>query len=101
MGTAAGTNKKKNEKLLPGHLISIKMNILEEILNQTKKSICKIICNNGAMGTGFFCFLPFPNKDKKLPTLKTNNHILEEPNIEVGKSIKFSINDEKNILLYY
>jgi len=102
MGTSGNTNKKKNEKFIPGHLISIKMNILEEILNQTKKSICKIICNNGAMGTGFFCFLPFPNKDKKLPTLITNNHILEEPDIEVGKSIKFSINDEKkyfNIIL--
>jgi len=95
MGTAGGTKNKKNEKLLPGHLISIKMNILEEILSQTKKSICKIICNNGAMGTGFFCFLPFPNKDTKLPTLITNNHILEESDIEVGKSIKFSINDEK------
>ena len=101
MGTGSSTNK-KNEKYLPEHIISVKTNILEEILKQTQKSICKIICNNGIIGTGFFCFLPFPNKDKKLPTLITNNHILEESDIEIGKSIKFSINDEKkyfNIIL--
>ena len=94
MGTGSTTNK-KNEKYLPGHIISVKRNILEEILKQTQKSICKIICNNGIIGTGFFCFLPFPNKGKKLPTLITNNHILNESDIEIGKSIKFSINDEK------
>ena len=65
----------------------------EEILNLFKleKSMCKISFEipNGSkgMGTGFFCELDnnFPIKY----ALFTNNHILNESNIEVGKKIKF------------
>ena len=46
----------------------------EEILNQMKKSICKI--NGTKKGTGFFCYINYEEKD--IPCLLTNYHILDE-----------------------
>ena len=42
-----------------------------------------------------FCFLPFPDKATKLRTLITNHHILKKKDIEIGKTIKFTVNDDK------
>ena len=65
----------------------------EKILFQMKNCICKIINNEGNKGTGFFCRIPI--NDKLMPFLITNNHILDESEIENNKILEFSINDGK------
>ena len=61
----------------------------EEILNQMKKSICKI--NGTKKGTGFFCYINYEEKD--IPCLLTNYHILDEKFIKKNKKIEISMND--------
>ena len=63
------------------------------IINQMKYSVCKIHKKGNNEGTGFFCKLPY--KSKPLPFLITNNHVLESKDIEINKSVKISLNDEK------
>ena len=76
----------------------IPSNKLENILKQAETSICKIKCSEEKIGTGFFCLIPFPDKNNLLPVLVTNNKILTKNDIMNNKIIKFSIkNDEKNI----
>jgi len=58
------------------------------ILSQMENCICKIVKDNGEKGTGFFCSIPFPDKNNLLNTLITNNHILNENDIENDKCIK-------------
>ena len=65
------------------------MKILEE---KMQSQICKIECKGGH-GTGFFCKII--NDDNILKVFMTNNHVLNKDDIEPGKIIKFSINDEK------
>jgi hypothetical protein len=62
-------------------------------VEKSEKQICKVYCNNGACGTGFFCnILDGWNLFK---VLITNNHVLNQNDIIIGKKIKFSINNEK------
>ena len=56
-----------------------------------KNCICIIFKENGRKGTGFFCKIPFNNNI--LPVLITNNHILNENDIEDGKIINLMINN--------
>ena len=65
------------------------------ISQQAKNNILKIINQRNVTGTGFFCLIPFPDKTNLLPTLITNNHVLNEYDIETKKKIKFS-SQEKN-----
>lgn len=90
-----GTSGVTKERHVKGSPYSVDIDILENILEQTKKSICKIICKNDIYGTGFFCFLPFPDKATKLRALITNNHILGKSDIEIGKTIKFTVYNDK------
>jgi hypothetical protein len=64
------------------------------ILKQMEEKICKIIVESKT-GTGFFCKIPFPDDCNLLPVLITNNHVLEEKDIEINKKIKFSLNDDE------
>ena len=80
------------EKLIPGSPPSIPINKLNLISEQSKNCIFKIVTEN-AIGTGFLCLIPFPDKLHPLPTLITNNHVLTENDIEIGKIIKFSSNE--------
>ena len=61
-----------------------------------EKLICKIECNNGSYGTGFFCKLIFG--EYFLRVLITTNNVLNKNDIEICKKIKFSIDNEK---IYY
>ena len=70
----------------------IKKEILEVILEQIQKSICKIQCKKGKTGTGFFCLIPFPDKTSQLRTIITNNHVLGQSDIGIGSTINFSLN---------
>ena len=57
-----------------------------------KSCICKIYKNN-ITGTGFFCKIPFQNQ--LLPVLITNNHVLKEEDIKIGKIIELTLNNNK------
>ena len=46
-------------------------------MEQMKKCICKIKLKD-IQGTGFFCKIPFPDINKRLPVFITNNHIINE-----------------------
>ena len=72
-----------------------------KIIEQMKKSICKIT-NNSEQGTGFFCKIPFPNKNKELPVLITNNHIIDDNLLNKNSKITIKIKDDpeqKNLRL--
>ena len=67
-----------NEQLINNKPSIIPYENIEEILNQMNKNICMIKTENGKQGTGFFCKIPFPNKENLLPVLMTNNHIINQ-----------------------
>ncbi len=64
----------------------------EKILEQMKKSICKIHKIGGIKGTGFFCKIPY--NSNLLTVLITNNHILNKNDIKEGQKIVISINND-------
>ena len=64
----------------------------QTILSQMKNSICKIKINN-ANGTGFFCKIPYENKEMNV--LMTNYHILDEKYYNQNDSLNLFINDEE------
>ena len=68
-----------------------------EILNRLSKThVCKINCNDGTTGTGFFCNIPI-GWGNYLAVLMTNNHVLDLNSIQPGQTINFSLdNDNKN-----
>ena len=66
----------------------------EEIINQMKKNICKIKAEE--QGTGFFCKVPFPDKDLMLKVLITNNHVINEDILyKTDAKISIFIKEEK------
>ena len=82
------------EKYILQSVFPIPIEGLEKILFQMKSCICKIFNKNtGQAGTGFFCKIPFPNKLNLLPVLITNNHALNQNDIETGKIIDININN--------
>ena len=85
----------QNEKFIEKSITPISIKNTENILFQMKNCICKIYKKDGIKGTGFFCNIPFPNEFNLLPVLVTNNHILEEKDIQKNKIIEFTINDDK------
>ena len=72
----------------------------KKILEQMTKNICKI--NIGEeRGTGFFCKIPFPNKDNMLPVFITNNHLINEKllNEDNGKiNIKIKEGESEKVI---
>ena len=89
----------KFEKLIENSPNPVEIKGTENILFQMKNCICKIY-NKNKKGTGFFLKTPFPGKNTPLYLLVTNNHILEESDLENGKIIETTINDDdfsKNI----
>ena len=86
------SHKVIEEKLIPNAPPSIPANGLILISEQSKNCIFKIV-NKNAIGTAFLCLIPFPDKLHPLPTLITNNHVLTENDIKIGKIIEFSSNE--------
>ena len=60
---------------IAGYPNIITFDCTKEILNQMEKNICKIKIGEN-QGTGFFCKIPFPDKNNMLKVLITNNHII-------------------------
>ena len=87
-----------NEEGLIEHfptLLSIRCT--EKILEQMKKNICKIKTQI-TEGTGFFCKIPFPNKENLLKVLITNNHIINKELFNSKIEISIYEKNEKIIL---
>ena len=80
------------ESLLNGYPNVISYECTKKIIEQMERDICKI--NIGMnQGTGFFTKIPFPNQNKMLPVLITNNHvinndILNKDNMNIELDIK-------------
>jgi len=66
---------------------------LKIILQQKANSICKIYKENKAIGTGFLCIIS--NKSYNIPVLFTCNHVLNEKDVTIGKTINLTLNDDK------
>jgi len=80
------------EKLIEKQPIPVSIEGTKKILFQMENCICKIYLEDGQKGTGFFCKILFNND--LLPVLITNNHVLNEKDIENNKIIQLNINDE-------
>ena len=81
------------EKDLKGFSKAISIGALEFLILKCKESICKIYCNDNGHGTGFFSNIQY-DYNIILKVLISNNHVLKEDDLTIGKKIKFSINDE-------
>ena len=93
---------KINENNLEKHITGIiKPTPFYRLQKYSKKTgaICLIINENNDYkinGTGFFCEIKI--KEQKIKGLFTNNHILNQNDIQIGKTINFIIRDiEKDI----
>ena len=71
----------------------IELKNTEILLNQMKNCIWKIYLENGKKGTGFFCKIPFPDKNRLITVLITNNHVINE---EYPEKILLLFNNENN-----
>ena len=66
-----------------------------KILEQMEKNICKITIES-EQGSGFFCKIPFPDKNHFLPVFITNNHVINEKILyEKDSKIKIYIKEKK------
>ena len=75
--------------------ISVTMEDTEnKILFQMKNCVCEILKDNGSKGTGFF--LQYNHNNELLHLLITNNHVLNEDDINNKKIIEISLNDNKD-----
>ena len=83
------------ESLLNGYPNVISYECTKKIIEQMERDICKI--NIGMnQGTGFFTKIPFPNQNKLLPVLITNNHVINNDILNKDK-IKLDIKKEEDI----
>lgn len=63
----------------------------ETILKQMKNCVCQINKGEGKSGSGFFCYIPYENKELKV--LITNYHVIDEKYIKEKKDINLRINN--------
>ena len=85
------------ETLIENQPVPVDLEGTRLILSQMENCICKIVNDDGRKGTGFFCNIPFPDKNNLLNVLITNNHVLNANDIKNGKIIKLIIySKEKN-----
>ena len=94
-----------NEELLNANPFIIPIECTKKILEQMEKCICKIKIDN-KKGTGFFCKIPFPDKNNMIPVFITNNHIINNINEEIliyieeeCKERKILINNDRKIYM--
>ena len=82
------------EKELSNQPQAMSMRVFKMLEEISRTHVCKIFCEDGSHGTGFF--LNINDLDINLKVLMTNNHVLNEKNIESDKTIKFSLDNDKN-----
>jgi V8-like Glu-specific endopeptidase len=83
----------KKEVLIQDQPIPVPIEGIKKILFQLENCICQIYNKNGGKGTGFFTKILF--KNKLLPVLITNNHVLEEKDIKDNEIIELTMYDKK------
>ena len=83
------------EKQLYNHPTSLSKDQNSIIMKYMEKCVCKIILENGDKGTGTLCKITIPNKEDSLPVLITNNHVLNDRDIDFNKTIILTLNDDK------
>ena len=66
----------ENASRLEGYPSVVSYEFTKKIINQMENSISKISIEK-LQRTGFFCKIPFPNNDNKLPVFITNNHVIK------------------------
>ena len=86
------------EKLLSDQPLPIRLDDMKVIIEQMENCICRIFEKDNSCSTGFFCKIPFPDTLNLLPVLITNNHVLNEKCISLGKKISFTLNNEKKLI---
>ena len=86
----------EKEKYLKNYPVPISLESTEKIITQMRNNICKIYIN-GNNGTGFFCKIPFPDKNNLLTVFITNNHIINQDYLDKEENITISINNDKII----
>ena len=68
----------------------------KKIIEQMEKNICKITIGENR-GTGFFCKIPFPDKNNMLSVFITNNHVINKDILYKDDSkIEIDIMEENN-----
>ncbi len=91
-------NKKKKKDYIPESTIIGEKSVIsiDEVKRiETKfNTICKILKENDENGTGFFCKINI--KGKEMKTLFTNNHVLNENNINKNSIIKIMYDKKEN-----
>ena len=75
-----------NESILLGYPNIISYESTQKIIEQMEKNVCKIKIDD-FQATGFFCKIPFPDKAHTLPTLITNNHVINNDLLNKKDSI--------------
>ena len=93
-------SENETEKLLFKYPNIISFESTKTTIKQMEKKICKIKIRDN-QGTGFFCKIPFPDKEHYLTTLITSNHIINEKILkEEDKIILIKIKEEveKNVI---
>ena len=85
-----------NEKILKNYPIPVFLEQTKTIVDQMQKGVCKICLDDGSKGTGFFCKIPYPDKNNLLPVFITNNHVISEKYLNDGKNIIIKRNIDQN-----
>ena len=83
--------KRINEGGINGAIDILTVLQIEIILNQMKKSICKI--KGQTIGTGFFCKIEIDKE--KFPVLITNFHVIDDKFIELNKKVKIQLYNDR------
>ena len=81
------------EVLIEDQPIPVPIEGIKKILFQLENCICQIYQKKGGKGTGFFCKILFQNQ--LLPVLITNNHVLNEKDIENNEIIELTMYNDK------
>ena len=82
------------EGLIKGSIDSMTIDKIDIITDQMKKYIYKIIGNK--IGTGFFCKILY--KDKLIPVMITNYHIINDNYLENNEQIEICINNDSKLI---
>jgi len=68
----------------------VHMEILNKVNDFARRSVCKILSNDGSTGSGFLAWLPVASAQKQVMCgIFTNNHVLPRPEICAQENIIF------------
>ena len=84
-----------NEVMIKEAITPISLRKTRKILEQMENCVCKMYVE-GKKGTGFFMKIPY--KNDLLKVLITNNHVLNDNDIDIGNTITFSFDNGKPII---